>query len=325
MANIITFEELKLNSTFDGITCIKTASIQKTKMNNDYVSGTAIRGKTTIQFKIWDSAVVGLLRPFIEAPTGFKAHLAEVTGKVGQYNGSLDYTFTSATLIADTSELSVRDFLPSLDCNALFNELCEFINSKLSPGFVNLLIAVMKLPANGDVTSQTTIQEAMKTCWAASGNHDAIQGGLMHHTIKMLRYAETLVANNPFYADYKDLIYTGIILHDIGKTQEIVDGNYTKNSFISHRVMGVEYLAMIKPTAVSLVGADNYYRLISISTGHHDAFGDPANTVWAYIVHLIDMLDCWTTMISEAMVDGKANTANTGERYMMHDGHRLYY
>ena len=246
MANIIAFEELKLNNTFDGIACIKSASIQKTKNGSDYVSGTAIGGKTTIQFKIWDSTVVALLKPFIEAPTGFKTHLAKVTGNVGQYNGSLDYTFTSVTLIPDTPELSVRNFLPSLDCDALYNELCEFINNKLSPGFVNLLIAVMKLPANGDVTSQGTIQEAIKTCWAAASNHDAIQGGLIHHTIKMLRYAETLVANNPFYADYKDLIYTGIILHDIGKTKELSKfprNDYTEEGqFIGHIIIGVQMI-----------------------------------------------------------------------------------
>lgn len=323
--NIIAFEDLKLNNTFDGVACIKSATIQKTKTQKDYVSGTVIRGKLTFQFKIWDSAVVAILRPFIEAPTGFRAHLAEVTGTVGQYNGSLDYTFSSVTPIPDTDEVAVKDFLPSLDCERLFNQLCEFINTKLSPNYINTLIAIMQLPANGDPTATGTIQTALKTCWAASGNHDAIAGGLINHTLKMLRYAEVMIADHPFFTEHKDLIYTGIILHDIGKTQEIVDGNYTKNSFVSHRIMGVEYLAMLKPTIVSLIGVEAYYRLMSVIEGHHDKFGNPADTVWAYIIHLIDMLDTWATMIEEAIVNEKALISNTGEKYLMRDGQRLYY
>ena len=323
--NIIVFEELKLNNSFDGVACIKTATIQKTKAGKDYVSGTVIRGKLTFQFKIWDSAVVAILRPFIEAPTGFRAHLAEVTGTVGQYNGSLDYTFSSVTPIPDTDEIAVKDFLPSLDCERLFTELCEFINSKLSPNYINTLIAIMQLPANGDPTGTTNIQTALKTCWAASGNHDAIAGGLINHTLKMLRYAEVMIADHPFFAENKDLIYAGIILHDIGKTQEIVDGSYTKNSFVSHRIMGVEYMAINKATIISLIGVDAYYRLMSIIEGHHDKFGNPADTVWAYIVHLIDMLDTWATMIEEAIVNEKAATNATGEKYLMRDGQRLFY
>lgn len=325
MENIVKFEELHNGNAFDGVACIKAATIQKTRTGKDYVSGVVIRDRLIFQFKIWDSTVVSTLRPFIEAQTGFKTHLAKVTGTVGVYNGSLDYTFTSVILIPDTAELGVRDFLPSLDCTSLFNELCTFINTKLSSGYINTLIAVMKLPANGDSTAPTTIQDALKTCWAASGNHDAIAGGLINHVLKMLRYAEVTVANNSYFKDYADLLYTGIILHDIGKTQEIVDGSYTKNSFVSHRIMGVEYMAMCKPTIVSLIGIESYYRLVSIIEGHHDKFGNPADTVWAYLVHLIDMLDTWATMIEEAVLNDKTLTSTTGEKYLMRDGQRLYY
>ena len=329
---IVNFKSLVQGDIFSGIACLKQVQIALTKNGNEYATGTFINSDNRTAFKIWNSHAVEAIKNILNSPTGFKPCLVWVSGKVGMYNNALDYVVEEiSTDVPEitSGEFTVSQFLPSLDCAKLYSNLCEFINTEVSPEYIRVLMLVMNIKDNNFMAEQETgtsktILELLKTAWAASGNHDSISGGLMNHTLKMLRIAKAFVANNSYYENYKNLLYSGIILHDIGKTQEIQDGVYTRNSFVSHRVMGIEYLSKLKSEISNLIGVDNYYRLLSIIIGHHDSFGTPADTVWAYLVHLIDMLDTWGTMVSENAASGKIQAAS-GDYYMMKNGTRLYY
>ena len=54
---------------------------------------------------------------------------------------------------------------------------------------------------------------------AASRNHHEFVSGLAYHTLSMLKIAESLVHIYPELN--KDLMYSGILLHDLGKTIEL--------------------------------------------------------------------------------------------------------
>lgn len=327
---VVDLPSLTNGANFAGIVCITELSVATSKNGKDYMTGKMRYGSKTFVFKIWDSTLVSVYKQAL--PELVLPKVAMVTGAVSTYMGSLDYSLSSVTFehqnIAAT-QLTPAHFAPMLNSTELYQKLCDFINTEVSENWVSVLMLVMNLRENvfhGKVDAEgKRILDMLKEAWAASGNHDAVLGGLMAHVLKMLRFAKTLVEHDPFYAEHKDLIYAGIILHDIGKVQEIVDGKYTKNSFVSHRVMGVEYLAMLKPDIVAQIGEDAYYRLVSIIVGHHDQFGTPADSVWAYVVHLIDMLDTWTTMMREAVEQGKAITAPSGELVYRKGDQRLAY
>lgn len=330
VSGVVKLPELTNGANFAGMVCITELNVATSKNGKDYMTGKMRYGSQVYVFKIWDGTMVALYKQVLPELTLPK--VANVTGSVSTYMGNLDYTLSSMAFdnqqIA-ASQLTPAHFAPMLNSTELYQQLCDFINIEVSENWVAVLMNVMNLHENvfhGSATeSGKRILDLLKEAWAASGNHDAVLGGLMAHVLKMLRYAKTLVEHDPFYYEHKDLIYTGIILHDIGKVQEIRDGKYTKNSFVSHRVMGIEYMAMLKPVLVEQIGEDNYYRLVSIIIGHHDQFGTPADSVWAYIVHLIDMLDTWTTMFREAVEQGKTLTAPSGELAYRKGDQRLAY
>ena len=63
--------------------------------------------------------------------------------------------------------------------------------------------------------------------------HDAQIGGLLNHTMKMMRIAKVVYQNEPRMEqleNYKDMLYLGVILHDIGKIYEMNYGVYQENS-----------------------------------------------------------------------------------------------
>ena len=74
---------------------------------------------------------------------------------------------------------------------------------------------------------------------AATKFHHSYFGGLSYHTLSMLRLVEGFIKEYPYLN--KDLLYSGIILHDMAKIDEIsgVDGEYTKEGLlVGHLVMG---------------------------------------------------------------------------------------
>lgn len=327
---ILKFGSMVDGDSFAGVTCIKSLQCNKTRNHNDYIAGVMTDKDGEFAFKVWDSTLVEYLKAAITA--GFSPTLAFVQGTVGTYNNKLDYTMTNVTLNAPQiaeSGYTAADFLPSLACEDLWTEFCNFINGNLSAPWITLLTTVMHTSISyfeeGITSNGTTLNDLLKTAYAATKHHDSIRGGLLNHTLKMLKFASVLVSRpDTLWSKNKDLLYAGIILHDIGKVQELGSGSYAKNSFVSHRVMGVEYLAFNKGIICSLVGADNYYRLLSIITGHHDQYGTPADTVWAYVVHLIDNLDAFTTGVDEMAKKGEFALASNGEAFYPFDNRRLF-
>ena len=61
--------------------------------------------------------------------------------------------------------------------------------------------------------------EALKIYPAASRNHHECVSGLAYHTLSMLKLADSMLAIYPSLN--ADLMYAGILLHDLGKTVEL--------------------------------------------------------------------------------------------------------
>ena len=61
--------------------------------------------------------------------------------------------------------------------------------------------------------------EKLLICSAAVRMHHAMRGGLLFHTLSMLRVSKAVCSVYPFLR--KDLVYAGIIVHDLFKLKEI--------------------------------------------------------------------------------------------------------
>ena len=147
--------------------------------------------------------------------------------------------------------------------------------------------------------------DKLKIYPAASKNHHEFVSGLAYHTLSMLKVGEALV--NIYPQLNKDLIYGGILLHDLGKTVElsgpVVPTYTTEGKLLGHISIAS---SMIKEAATLLnIDGEEVTLLQHMILSHHgkNEFGSPVlpQIREAEIVSFIDNIDARMNMIDKVL------------------------
>ncbi|OQB23482.1 MAG: 3'-5' exoribonuclease YhaM [Firmicutes bacterium ADurb.Bin182] len=164
---------------------------------------------------------------------------------------------------------------------------------------------------------------------AAFKLHHALRGGLLYHTYTILRLAKSVCGIYP--ALDSDLVYSGVILHDIAKLTELEAGElglasgYTaQGQLIGHITLGV---AMIGKAAAELMVPDELCMLLQhMLLSHHGVpeYGSARPPMFpeAEVLSQLDMLDSRLFEMFEAL-SGLEKGAFT-ERVWALDNRQLY-
>lgn len=184
----------------------------------------------------------------------------------------------------------------------------------------------------GDLLGKEGVRKRFARSAAARKNHHARRGGLLDHTVSMLKVAKAV---SPCYPDVvPDLLFAGVICHDLGKIVE----NDTLEGFIPRQSVGGELLGHIniaieilnrawkdssstQPDVFSGKEADLIRQhLLHLVASHHGTkeWGSPVTpkTPEALLLHAIDNMDAKMEMISDVY---SSNPSQTG----IHEGGRL--
>jgi len=234
-----------------------------------------------IEGKVWDNA--------LEFDRQFKkGDIIFIEGRAASYKNTIQISIIDLKKTA-WEDIEPADYLPAVnaDVNAMFNEMIGYIE-KVNDKYLRALL-------NSFFQEEKTIS-LFKRAPAAKGFHHIYLGGLLEHTLSVVRLLEKV---SDHYPDLnKDMIIAGGILHDIGKIYEfsydsIIDYS-DEGRLIGHIVMGVEMInkniAVIPEFPAQLA-----LELRHIILSHHGEFefGSPKRpkTMEALVVHYIDDLD----------------------------------
>ena len=131
---------------------------------------------------------------------------------------------------------------------------------------------------------------------AAMTMHHNYINGLVYHTYSMLRIADVCLVNYP--ALNEDLLFSGILIHDIGKTIEISDSKIPtysmEGNLLGHIVIGLQ---MLHEAAKELEVLDTEEILVlqHLIAAHHGEleYGSPKEPLImeAQLLFYIDLLD----------------------------------
>jgi len=218
-------------------------------------------------------------------------------GNILEIDGKFEVNYKSVIIdnarILSSNEFNLDEFviLPKIDERELLKCLDETISKIRSELLKKLLDKIFS-----DIDIKTKFLE----CPSSVVKHHPYKYGNLEHTIGMIKIFENLEAfyNRNTNLDV-DLIYTGILLHDIGKIYEyyIHNGIPKTNpeySLIGHLILGDQLvLKFIKEIRDFPKDLENRIRHIILSHHGRKEWGSPVEPQFpeAEILHYLDMID----------------------------------
>ena len=160
----------------------------------------------------------------------------KVKGLLNKYKNRFQITIHKLRRLGD-SEIDFSDYLPKTtkDIGELWQTLATFIASFRDPHLKALVEAFMSDPE---------IAEPYRNAPAAKTLHHAYIGGLLDHVVSLFRSCDLMCQNYPQIN--RDLLLTGVFLHDIGKIHELTYNRSfsytTRGQLLGHMIIELEML-----------------------------------------------------------------------------------
>jgi len=199
----------------------------------------------------------------------------------------------------DDREIELADYFPVApgDIGAMFAEILAFVEQVRTPCLSALLNAFFR---------DEEISALFRKAPAAKGFHHVYLGGLLEHTLSVVRLLDLAAAHYPGLN--RDLVIAGGLLHDIGKIYEFSYDRIVEYSdagrLIGHIVLGVEMVDS-RIAAIPDFPEQTAMELRHLILSHHGVleYGSPKRpkTVEALIVHYIDDLDAKVNAFRETI------------------------
>jgi 3'-5' exoribonuclease len=305
VSDLMGFDEGKL---FDGYFLVLGKQTRTTKQNKAYLNLTLGDKTGQIEARVWELADPRIAKDFD------RGDVVKVRGSASRYEERTQLKVDQLRK-AQASEADKLDMLPATtrDVGELWRQLQATVESLTNPDLKRLLNALL-----GDVSLAQAYREAP----AARQLHHAWLGGLLEHVVSLLGLADRVAAHYPLLD--RDLLLTGVILHDIGKIRELewqTGFDYTvEGVLLGHIQIGVD---LVEKTIAGLPDFPPRLRtlVLHMILSHHGKleFGSPKLPMIpeALVLNFVDDLDAkMQAMASEfekSAREGRAPDELTGK------------
>lgn len=289
---------LREGDTIRSIYLCKTKRSAETRNGKPYDNLTLQDKTGTLDGKVWDPNSGGIA-------DYDEMDFIEVFGEVISYNNALQLNIKQLRK-AYEDEYNAADYMPTSEksVDGMYNELLSYIN-QVENKYLHQLLQYYFVKDEAFIRT-------FKTHSAAKSVHHSFAGGLLEHTLSIVKMCEYYVNAYPLLS--KDLLYTAAIFHDIGKTREL--SNFPENDYtddgqlLGHIVIGVE---MISEGVRNIEGfpAKIASELKHCVVAHHGEleFGSPKKPALAEAValHYADATDAKLQTLAEIFKDKDGN------------------
>lgn len=274
--------ELKLGESAQGFYLIKEVECKNAVNNRKFLDLVLSDRSGEINAKLWDCGEE-------DEAAYIKNRLVKVRGTVTQWQKKLQMKVEKIRLAKEEDGLDLNEFIPAApeDPDIMYRELQGYIEKIENRDIKNIVTHIIDMG-----------REKLLVYPAAVQNHHSIKGGLLYHVYKMLLAGERMTEIYPSLN--RDLLFAGIILHDIAKLDEIeaddmgIVSDYTTEGYLlGHIVQGIKAI----DRAAQEVGAaeETSILLQHMVLSHHyePEFGSPRRPMIpeAEMLHYLDMID----------------------------------
>ena len=273
------FTDFKIGDEVDFYALLESLQKRFTPNKSGYYGAVLCDGDTSVDARIWDCNL-------IESNNINQGNVYLMHARVNEYANKIQYVITHIKPV-EPGEIDITSFyrqapMPKEEINRGIKFYLKKIKNKI---FYNLAV---QLIANN-------AQKYFEYPAAVSMHHNYLYG-LGYHTLTMLRLAEKLLELYP--GMNSDLLYCGIIIHDIGKTKELSNSTspvYTEEgNLLGHIVIGLQMLA-VEADKQGVSDTEEFKVLSHLVASHHGEldFGSPKEPgmMEAWALHLVDLTD----------------------------------
>ncbi|MDY0274703.1 MAG: HD domain-containing protein [Desulfomicrobium sp.] len=224
-----------------------------------------------------------------------------ITGQVALFKDQIQMNIAELRVIDNADHgLCLTDFLPSssIPPQELYTELQNFLNTELTyTPWKNLC---------HNIFADENMRTALINAPGAKSIHHAYAGGLVEHTLAIMKICKVLAELYP-QVD-KEILLVAALCHDLGKAFELSQGisrEYTdEGRLLGHILIGLEKLEPFLHQTPDLPH-ELILHLKHIIISHHGEleFGSPRRpkTVEAFILHFADNLDAKINTVQNAV------------------------
>ncbi len=307
------FTSLNNYGAVEGYCIVKSADCKTSSKGDRYLDLTLSDKSGEINAKIWS---------YSEADYGTYAvgDIIKVRGTISVYNNSDQLKIERIRKADESDNVNPADLVASAeyDADEMFSKLLSTAQS-----FENAEISKL-------VSTMLNENRQKLLYWPAAFKlHHAIRGGLLMHTLSIVKMAESACNVYPFVN--RDILLAGAILHDIAKIDEytvpetgIATGYSVQGNLLGHLAEGA---MMIRETARRIGTPDDIAILLEhMLLSHHGSpeFGAAVRPMFieAELLSELDMLDARLYEMREATKE--CTTGEFSGKLWALDNRKLY-
>lgn len=302
--------EHQVGETVDMFLLIKQATKGITQQGSPFMTLILQDKSGDLEAKLWDT---GDEQARIYQP----AVIVKVGGEIHEYRGKNQLRIKAIRPAKEEEGVNIADLVPSAakSKEELFEELMQFFFEMKNPQIQRITRHLLKKHQH-DFTLYP----------AATRNHHDYVSGLLDHVVSMLKLGKSIAEQYPTLN--KDLLYSGIILHDIGKVVELsgpVGTQYTvEGNLLGHITIMVNEIS--KAAEELEIEGEEVMLLQHMVLSHHgkEEWGSPKRPMLkeAEILHYIDNIDAKMNMLDRVM--SKTAPGEFSERVFALDNRSFY-
>ncbi|MBD8036497.1 3'-5' exoribonuclease YhaM [Solibacillus sp. A46] len=263
-----------------------------------------------IEAKLWDTNE--------EHENLYRAQvIVKVGGEIHDYRGKNQLRVKQIRPTREEEGVQISDLLPTsaIPKEQLFEELNQYFFQIQNPNISRLTRYIVK-----------KFQDQIIIFPAATKNHHDYASGLIDHVVSMLKLSEAICDLYPTLN--RDLLYAGVILHDVGKVIELsgpVGTMYTvEGNLLGHISIMVNEIGQAAHELK--IEGEEVMLLQHLVLSHHgkEEWGSPKKPMIqeAEILHYIDNIDAKMNMLTRAL--DKTKPGEFTERLFPLDNRSFY-
>lgn len=304
---------LKTGELVEEVFLVLKKEVKETREKKPYLNLQLADKSGSVEARKWDA-------PPQLCGSFSKDAFVKIKGVVETFNNTLQIRVNEICTIED-AQVQMSEFIPSTekDISVMMNELKQLINTIRDPYLLKLLQAFF---------TDESFCKVFSTAPAATQYHHAYLGGLLEHILSVAKLADSFSTQYP--AIKRDLLLTGVIIHDIGKTRELScerSFQYTdEGQLTGHLISGV-LMVYEKAHQIDEFPADLLNVLFHLILSHHGEYewGSPVKpgTPEAIALHHLDNLDAKVHAATKAITEHK-DTSSSWTEYVKMFERRLY-